>query len=80
MLAGSGIEAERGRLQNDGMPLIQRLAFTDLEHVFVPEKAYGLSRGGGFRRQGGRTAKDAKVQKLARSRPLKILTGPRSAL
>jgi D-galactarolactone cycloisomerase len=35
------------------MPLIQRLAFTGLEYAFAPEKAYGMSRGGGFRRQGG---------------------------
>ena len=35
------------------MPLIQRLTFTGLEYAFAPEKAYGMSRGGGFRRQGG---------------------------
>ena len=35
------------------MPLIQRLTFTGLEYAFAPDKAYGMSRGGGFRRQGG---------------------------
>lgn len=35
------------------MPTIKRLSFTGLEYVFAPEKAYGMSRGGGFRRQGG---------------------------
>jgi D-galactarolactone cycloisomerase len=35
------------------MPTIKRLAFTGLEYAFAPEKAYGMSRGGGFRRQGG---------------------------
>jgi D-galactarolactone cycloisomerase len=35
------------------MPLIQRLSFIGLEYAFAPEKAYGMSRGGGFRRQGG---------------------------
>ena len=35
------------------MPTIQRLSFTGLEYAFEPSKAYGMSRGGGFRRQGG---------------------------
>lgn len=35
------------------MPLIKNLAFTGLEYAFAPSKAYGMSRGGGFRRQGG---------------------------
>jgi D-galactarolactone cycloisomerase len=35
------------------MPTIKRLSFTGLEYTFAPEKAYGMSRGGGFRRQGG---------------------------
>jgi len=35
------------------MPIIKRLSFTGLEYAFAPEKAYGMSRGGGFRRQGG---------------------------
>jgi len=35
------------------MPKIQRLTFTGLEYAFAPEKAYGMSRGGGFRRHGG---------------------------
>jgi D-galactarolactone cycloisomerase len=35
------------------MPTIKHLSFTGLEYVFAPEKAYGMSRGGGFRRQGG---------------------------
>ncbi len=53
MIAGSTIEAERRRLHNDAVPLIKRLTFTGLEYAFAPEKAYGMSRGGGFRRQGG---------------------------
>lgn len=53
MIAGSTIEAERWRLHNDAVPLIKRLTFTGLEYAFAPEKAYGMSRGGGFRRQGG---------------------------
>jgi hypothetical protein len=32
------------------MPTIRRLTFTGLEYAFAPEKAYGMSRGGGFRR------------------------------
>ena len=35
------------------MPVIKRLSFIGLEYAFAPEKAYGMSRGGGFRRQGG---------------------------
>ena len=35
------------------MPTIKRLAFIGLEYAFAPEKAYGMSRGGGHRRQGG---------------------------
>jgi D-galactarolactone cycloisomerase len=35
------------------MPVIKRLTFIGLEYAFAPEKAYGMSRGGGFRRQGG---------------------------
>lgn len=35
------------------MPTIRRLSFIGLEYVFAPEKAYGMSRGGGFRRQSG---------------------------
>ena len=35
------------------MPSIRRLSFIGLEYVFAPEKAYGMSRGGGNRRQGG---------------------------
>jgi D-galactarolactone cycloisomerase len=35
------------------MPSIKRLTFIGLEYAFAPEKAYGMSRGGGFRRQGG---------------------------
>ena len=35
------------------MPTIKRLSFIGLEYAFAPEKAYGMSRGGGFRRQGG---------------------------
>ena len=35
------------------MPTIKRLSFTGLEYSFAPEKAYGMSRGGGFKRQGG---------------------------
>lgn len=35
------------------MPLIQRLSFIGLDYVFAPDKAYGMSRGGGHRRQGG---------------------------
>lgn len=53
MITGSTIEAERRRLHNDAVPLIERLTFTGLEYAFAPEKAYGMSRGGGFRRQGG---------------------------
>jgi D-galactarolactone cycloisomerase len=35
------------------MPTIRRLSFIGLEYAFAPEKAYGMSRGGGFRRQNG---------------------------
>jgi D-galactarolactone cycloisomerase len=35
------------------MPLIKQLSFIGLEYAFAPEKAYGMSRGGGHRRQGG---------------------------
>jgi D-galactarolactone cycloisomerase len=35
------------------MPSIRRLSFIGLEYVFAPEKAYGMSRGGGHRRNGG---------------------------
>lgn len=35
------------------MPTIRRLSFTGLEYAFAPDKAYGMSRGGGFRRQSG---------------------------
>ena len=35
------------------MPTIRRLSFIGLEYAFAPEKAYGMSRGGGFRRQVG---------------------------
>ncbi|WIM10363.1 mandelate racemase/muconate lactonizing enzyme family protein [Enhydrobacter sp.] len=35
------------------MPTIRRLSFIGLEYAFAPGKAYGMSRGGGFRRQGG---------------------------
>ncbi|MGQ3301679.1 mandelate racemase/muconate lactonizing enzyme family protein [Reyranella sp.] len=35
------------------MPTIRRLSFIGLEYAFAPEKAYGMSRGGGFRRHGG---------------------------
>ena len=35
------------------MPTIRRLSFIGLEYAFAPEKAYGMSRGGGFRRQSG---------------------------
>ena len=35
------------------MPSIKRLTFIGLEYAFAPAKAYGMSRGGGFRRQGG---------------------------
>jgi D-galactarolactone cycloisomerase len=35
------------------MPTIKRLAFIGLEYAFAPEKAYGMSRGGGFRRHNG---------------------------
>ncbi|MFO1162464.1 MAG: mandelate racemase/muconate lactonizing enzyme family protein [Reyranellaceae bacterium] len=35
------------------MPLIRRLSFIGLDYAFAPEKAYGMSRGGGHRRQGG---------------------------
>jgi len=35
------------------MPRIKELRFTGLEYSFAPEKAYGMSRGGGHRRQAG---------------------------
>jgi len=35
------------------MPLIKRLSFIGLEYAFASEKAYGMSRGGGHRRQAG---------------------------
>ena len=35
------------------MPTIRRLSFIGLEYAFAPEKAYGMSRGGGFKRQNG---------------------------
>ena len=35
------------------MPTIRRLSFIGLEYAFAPEKAYGMSRGGGFKRHGG---------------------------
>lgn len=35
------------------MPAIRRLSFIGLEYAFAPHKAYGMSRGGGHRRQGG---------------------------
>ncbi len=35
------------------MPTIKRLSFIGLEYSFAPHKAYGMARGGGFRRQGG---------------------------
>lgn len=35
------------------MPTIKRLSFIGLEYAFDPAKAYGMARGGGFRRQGG---------------------------
>ena len=35
------------------MPTIRRLSFIGLEYAFAPAKAYGMSRGGGHRRQGG---------------------------
>ena len=35
------------------MPTIRHLSFIGLEYAFAPEKAYGMSRGGGFRRQSG---------------------------
>ncbi|HEY6980522.1 mandelate racemase/muconate lactonizing enzyme family protein [Reyranella sp.] len=35
------------------MSTIRHLSFIGLEYAFAPEKAYGMSRGGGFRRQGG---------------------------
>lgn len=35
------------------MPIVKRLTFIGLEYAFAPEKAYGMSRGGGFERQGG---------------------------
>ena len=35
------------------MPQIERLTFIGLEYSFAPAKAYGMSRGGGFRRPGG---------------------------
>src|SRR5258708_19078211 len=42
------------RLRHDrAMPTIKRLSFTGLEYAFSPEKAYGMSRGGGFRRHSG---------------------------
>ena len=53
MISGSAIEAERTRRQDGAMPMIQRLSFIGLEYAFAPEKAYGMSRGGGYRRQGG---------------------------
>lgn len=34
-------------------PKIERLSFIGLEYAFAPQKAYGMSRGGGNRRQGG---------------------------
>jgi D-galactarolactone cycloisomerase len=34
------------------MPTIKRLSFIGLEYTFAPQKAYGMSRGGGFKRQG----------------------------
>jgi len=33
--------------------MIRRLSFTGLEYTFAADKAYGMSRGGGNRRQGG---------------------------
>ena len=55
MITGSSsiIEAESEHVHNGGVPLIERLSFTGLEYAFEPTKAYGMSRGGGFRRQGG---------------------------
>jgi len=35
------------------MPTIRRLSFIGLEYAFAPEKAYGMSRGGGFKRHSG---------------------------
>lgn len=35
------------------MPTLKRLSFIGLEYAFAPEKAYGMSRGGGFKRQCG---------------------------
>lgn len=35
------------------MPTIRRLSFIGLEYSFAAHKAYGMARGGGFRRQGG---------------------------
>src|ERR1700755_191254 len=35
------------------MPTIKSLSFIGVESAFAPQKAYGMSRGGGFRRQGG---------------------------
>ena len=35
------------------MPTIKRLSFIGLEYSFAAHKAYGMARGGGFRRQGG---------------------------
>ena len=35
------------------MPTIKRLSFTGLGYTFAPQKAYGMSRGGGNRRQSG---------------------------
>lgn len=35
------------------MPTIRRLSFIGLEYAFAPEKAYGMSRGGGSKRQNG---------------------------
>ena len=53
MITGSTIEAEHGRLQDAPMPLIERLTFAGLEYAVASAKAYGMSRPGGFRRQGG---------------------------
>jgi D-galactarolactone cycloisomerase len=47
------IDAECHPLHDREMPTIRRLSFTGLEYAFAPEKAYGMSRGGGHRRQGG---------------------------
>ncbi len=35
------------------MPTIRRLSFIGLEYAFAPENAYGMSRGGGFKRHSG---------------------------